>query len=204
MFFGPSRRSLRRSGAKLRCSTSAVSHPPFFRVSTRWATAGSRGSTSMLGSSRCLISDEIEYAVEDLTRTMRPDGSFAAITAISVIEHGVEDEALLAEYRPSLATGWHFRLLDGLLAGEGRHGGCFSLRSPMADLQCGGDRGVPRTCRSDSGSRRYRIRARIFETSGSAPFVSITAHTPFCTACSFEVNARASPSVRQVLRPSGL
>jgi hypothetical protein len=33
-------------------------------------------------------SDEIEYAVEDLRQTKRPDGSFAAITAISVIEHG--------------------------------------------------------------------------------------------------------------------
>ena len=42
-------------------------------------------------------SEDIEYVVEDLTSTGRPDGSFAAITAISVIEHGVEDEALLSE-----------------------------------------------------------------------------------------------------------
>ena len=49
--------------------------------------------------------DEIEYAVEDLTQTKRPDDSFAAITATSVIEHGVEDEALLAEISRLLRPG---------------------------------------------------------------------------------------------------
>jgi SAM-dependent methyltransferase len=43
------------------------------------------------------FSDEIEYAVGDLTRTAWPDGSFAAITAISVIEHGVPEEQMLRE-----------------------------------------------------------------------------------------------------------
>lgn len=55
-----------------------------------------------------LFSDEIEYAVEDLTQTTRPNGSFAAITAISVIEHGVEDEALLAEIARLLRPGGIF------------------------------------------------------------------------------------------------
>ena len=53
-------------------------------------------------------SDEIEYAVEDLTRTTRPDGSFAAITALSVIEHGVEDEELLSEIARILRPGGIF------------------------------------------------------------------------------------------------
>jgi SAM-dependent methyltransferase len=42
-------------------------------------------------------SGEIDYAVEDLTRTTRPDSSLAAITAVSVIEHGVDPESLMAE-----------------------------------------------------------------------------------------------------------
>jgi SAM-dependent methyltransferase len=53
-------------------------------------------------------SEEIEYAVEDLTRTRWPDGSFAAITAISVIEHGIEDDALLAEIARLLRPGGLF------------------------------------------------------------------------------------------------
>jgi SAM-dependent methyltransferase len=57
---------------------------------------------------RMFYSDAIEYAVEDLTRTSRPDASFAAITAISVIEHGIEDEALLAEVARLLRPGGIF------------------------------------------------------------------------------------------------
>jgi SAM-dependent methyltransferase len=53
-------------------------------------------------------SEEIEYSVEDLTRTRRPDSSFAAITAISVIEHGVDDGALLAEVARLLRPGGLF------------------------------------------------------------------------------------------------
>jgi len=53
-------------------------------------------------------SEKIEYSVEDLTRTTRPDSSFAAITAISVIEHGVDDEALLAEVARLLRPGGLF------------------------------------------------------------------------------------------------
>ena len=52
--------------------------------------------------------DEIEYAVEDLTQTTRPDGSLAAITAVSVIEHGVDDDALLAEISRLLRPGGLF------------------------------------------------------------------------------------------------
>jgi 2-polyprenyl-3-methyl-5-hydroxy-6-metoxy-1,4-benzoquinol methylase len=52
--------------------------------------------------------DEIEYAVEDLTQTTRPDRSFAAITAVSVIEHGVEDNALMAEVARLLRPGGIF------------------------------------------------------------------------------------------------
>jgi SAM-dependent methyltransferase len=55
-----------------------------------------------------LHSEKIEYSVEDLTRTTRPDGSFAAITAISVIEHGVEGDALLAEVARLLRPGGLF------------------------------------------------------------------------------------------------
>jgi SAM-dependent methyltransferase len=51
---------------------------------------------------------EIEYVVGDLTRTGWPDGSFAAITAISVIEHGVEPEALLREVARLLRPGGLF------------------------------------------------------------------------------------------------
>jgi SAM-dependent methyltransferase len=51
---------------------------------------------------------EIEYGVEDLTRTTRPDGSFAAITAVSVIEHGAADEPLLAEIARLLRPGGIF------------------------------------------------------------------------------------------------
>lgn len=51
---------------------------------------------------------EIAYAVEDLTRSERKDASFAAITAISVIEHGVDDEALLAEVARLLRPGGIF------------------------------------------------------------------------------------------------
>ncbi|MDP9224579.1 MAG: class I SAM-dependent methyltransferase [Actinomycetota bacterium] len=53
-------------------------------------------------------SDEIEYAVEDLTHTTRLEGSLAAITAVSVIEHGVDEEALLAEISRLLRPGGIF------------------------------------------------------------------------------------------------
>jgi SAM-dependent methyltransferase len=41
--------------------------------------------------------DSIKYTVGDLLATPWPDGGFAAITAISVIEHGVPDEELCRE-----------------------------------------------------------------------------------------------------------
>jgi SAM-dependent methyltransferase len=53
-------------------------------------------------------SGEIDYRVGDMTATGWPDGSFGAITAISVIEHGVPDEALLREVSRLLAPGGIF------------------------------------------------------------------------------------------------
>jgi SAM-dependent methyltransferase len=50
----------------------------------------------------------IEYVVGDLTRTPWPDGHFAAISAISVIEHGVEEEALFTEVSRLLRPGGAF------------------------------------------------------------------------------------------------
>jgi SAM-dependent methyltransferase len=52
--------------------------------------------------------DAIDYVVGDLTRTPWPDGHFAAITSISVIEHGVDDDALLAEVARLLRSGGVF------------------------------------------------------------------------------------------------
>jgi SAM-dependent methyltransferase len=51
---------------------------------------------------------EIDYRVGDMTATEWPDGHFAAITAISVIEHGVPDDALLAEVGRLLRPGGIF------------------------------------------------------------------------------------------------
>ena len=52
--------------------------------------------------------DAVDYRVGDLTRTPWPDGHFAAITSISVIEHGVPDEKLLAEVGRLLRPGGVF------------------------------------------------------------------------------------------------
>jgi SAM-dependent methyltransferase len=51
---------------------------------------------------------EIEYAVGDLLSTPWPDGHFAGITAISVIEHGVPDEELCREVSRLLRPGGVF------------------------------------------------------------------------------------------------
>ena len=50
----------------------------------------------------------VDYAVGDLTRTEWPDAEFAAITAISVIEHGVVQDALFAEVSRLLRPGGTF------------------------------------------------------------------------------------------------
>jgi SAM-dependent methyltransferase len=50
----------------------------------------------------------VDYAVGDLTRTHWPDGRFAAITAISVIEHGVRQDDLFAEVSRLLRAGGVF------------------------------------------------------------------------------------------------
>ncbi|HTV51183.1 MAG TPA: class I SAM-dependent methyltransferase [Steroidobacteraceae bacterium] len=52
--------------------------------------------------------DEIQYTVADFKRTPYADSSFAAITAISVIEHGFEAAALLAETARLLRPGGYF------------------------------------------------------------------------------------------------
>jgi SAM-dependent methyltransferase len=52
--------------------------------------------------------DSIEYTVGDLTSTPWPDGHFAAISAISVIEHGVSDEDLCREVSRLLRPGGLF------------------------------------------------------------------------------------------------
>ena len=52
--------------------------------------------------------DRVEYVVGDLMETDWPDGHFAAITAISVIEHGFEADRLLPEVARLLAPGGLF------------------------------------------------------------------------------------------------
>ena len=52
--------------------------------------------------------DTIEYTVGDLLATPWPDGHFAGISAISVIEHGVPDEALCREVARLLRPGGVF------------------------------------------------------------------------------------------------
>lgn len=52
--------------------------------------------------------EEIDYAVGDLLATPWPDGHFAGISAISVIEHGVSDDALCREVSRLLRPGGIF------------------------------------------------------------------------------------------------
>jgi SAM-dependent methyltransferase len=52
--------------------------------------------------------DVIDYKVGDLLSTPWPDGHFAGITAISVIEHGVPDEELCSEISRLLRPGGVF------------------------------------------------------------------------------------------------
>ena len=52
--------------------------------------------------------DAIHYTTGDLLATPRPDGQFAAVTAISVIEHGVPDEGLCREVSRLLRPGGVF------------------------------------------------------------------------------------------------
>jgi SAM-dependent methyltransferase len=51
---------------------------------------------------------EIRWQVADFMRTPFADGSFGAITAISVIEHGLRSEALFAEVARLLRPGGYF------------------------------------------------------------------------------------------------
>jgi SAM-dependent methyltransferase len=57
---------------------------------------------------RMPYADSIRYRVSDFMRTSFADGSFKAITAISVIEHGFDRDRLLAEMARLLAPGGHF------------------------------------------------------------------------------------------------
>jgi SAM-dependent methyltransferase len=50
----------------------------------------------------------IDYRVGDFLRSPYPDGSFAAITAISVIEHGFDGAALSGELQRLLRPGGYF------------------------------------------------------------------------------------------------
>lgn len=52
--------------------------------------------------------DRVDYVVGDLMETEWPDGRFAAITAISVIEHGFDADRLLAEAARLLVPGGLF------------------------------------------------------------------------------------------------
>lgn len=54
------------------------------------------------------LAGEIDYRVADMTSTPWPDGTFAAITAISVIEHGYSQDALLGEVARLLRPGGAF------------------------------------------------------------------------------------------------
>jgi len=54
------------------------------------------------------FADRIRYEVADFMETPFPDGSFGAITAISVIEHGFRSERLLREVSRLLRTGGYF------------------------------------------------------------------------------------------------
>jgi SAM-dependent methyltransferase len=57
---------------------------------------------------RMPFSQEIDYRTADMTAVPSPDGSFAAITAISVIEHGLRQDALLDEVARLLRPGGAF------------------------------------------------------------------------------------------------
>lgn len=52
--------------------------------------------------------DRIRYLVGDFLKTTLPDGSFDAITAISVIEHGYQPERLFGEISRLLKPGGYF------------------------------------------------------------------------------------------------
>ena len=54
------------------------------------------------------FADHIRYEVADFMATPFPDGSFGAITAISVIEHGFESKRLLREISRLLRPGGYF------------------------------------------------------------------------------------------------
>jgi SAM-dependent methyltransferase len=54
------------------------------------------------------LADKIDYRIGNFLHAPFPDRSFAAVTAISVIEHGFNGEALAAEVARLLKPGGHF------------------------------------------------------------------------------------------------
>jgi SAM-dependent methyltransferase len=54
------------------------------------------------------FADQIDYRMADMNATPWPDGTFAAITAVSVIEHGLDQDALLDEVARLLRPGGVF------------------------------------------------------------------------------------------------
>lgn len=52
--------------------------------------------------------EQIDYRIADMTATPWPDDTFAAITAVSVIEHGFDGDALLSEVARLLRPGGSF------------------------------------------------------------------------------------------------
>jgi SAM-dependent methyltransferase len=54
------------------------------------------------------LADRIDYRIGNFLRAPYPDGSFAAVTAISVIEHGFDGERLSAEIGRLLRAGGFF------------------------------------------------------------------------------------------------
>jgi SAM-dependent methyltransferase len=54
------------------------------------------------------FAQEIDYRQADMTATPWPDGAFSAITAVSVIEHGFDQDALLDEVSRLLRPGGVF------------------------------------------------------------------------------------------------
>jgi SAM-dependent methyltransferase len=110
---------------------------------------------------------DIEYVVEDLTKTTRANSSFAAITAVSVIEHGVGDEPLLTEVARLLRPGgififstdyWPEKVDTSGISLFGLPWRIFSLEEVEAFLESAAQHGL--TPSSDPGARLSEVDER--------------------------------------------